>query len=149
MLFLTFRYYIRDKNSSNGVKKNGAYIEPDTPIELRDGDIILIGNVQLVFHAEVARRQSSSDDNPVKLVTILPSRRQYEETVTIRTEIQANEVDFKKVSEVGVCTNLSLFSHFSLYPSSVKITRNCVSPMSCPSFLSTATLPLYWQSLST
>ncbi|KAJ3206209.1 hypothetical protein HK099_000599 [Clydaea vesicula] len=94
------RYYIRDKKSSNGVKLNSHYIEPDHPQLLSDGDKILIGSVQLEFFDEVSKRPSLSDDSNLKLVTILPSEQKYEETITTKVEIEADEVDFKKVGEV-------------------------------------------------
>lgn len=97
------RHYLRDRNSSNGVKLNGSYIEPEIPIELTEGDTITIGSIQLVFYEQVTRRPSASEENFLKLVTILPNKKEYEETVTIRTEMEADDVHFKKVSEVGVC----------------------------------------------
>jgi adenylate cyclase len=47
-------------------------------------------------------KRKDTGDNNTELVTILPSEKQYEETVTIRAEEEADvDVDFKKVTDVS------------------------------------------------
>ncbi|KAJ3115230.1 hypothetical protein HDU96_001014 [Phlyctochytrium bullatum] len=100
-------YYVRDRNSSNGVRINDVMIAPNTPRLLVDGDRISIGTITLTFVAEGkeppqvlggpnAHRHSSriaADDSNLKLVTILPSEKKYEETVTVSAEIPADDGD--------------------------------------------------------
>ncbi|KAI9331254.1 hypothetical protein DFJ73DRAFT_85730 [Zopfochytrium polystomum] len=103
-------FYLKDKNSSNGVRVNNLAVNPARPHKLVDGDKIQIGTIDLTFIDEVrnasAKRESvvpREVDENVKLVTILPSERRYEETVTISAEISADEgdtADFRKVGEV-------------------------------------------------
>ncbi|KAJ3206787.1 hypothetical protein HDU67_007946 [Dinochytrium kinnereticum] len=107
-------YYIRDRNSSNGVRINDVMIAPNTPRTLVDGDRISIGTINMTFVAEGkeppqvlggpnAHRVSNriTDDN-LKLVTILPSEQKYEETVTVSAELPADdgETDFCKGDEI-------------------------------------------------
>ncbi|KAI8848884.1 hypothetical protein BC829DRAFT_393256 [Chytridium lagenaria] len=107
-------YCIRDRNSSNGVRINDVMIAPNTLRQLVDGDRISIGTINLTFVAEGkeppqvlggpnAHRQSSriTDEN-VKLVTILPSEKKYEETVTVSAEIPADDgdTDFCRGTEI-------------------------------------------------
>ncbi|KAJ3078423.1 hypothetical protein HK102_004522 [Quaeritorhiza haematococci] len=127
------KYYLFDRNSSNGVKVNDVLIEPSQLYELQDGDVIMIGTISLTFYDDAAAQgngdasepngigsstsagigsssatstlgrssSSSESDNYLKLVTILPSEQKYEETVTIRAEMEAAEdVDFRKVGDV-------------------------------------------------
>ncbi|KAJ3201111.1 hypothetical protein HDU82_008355, partial [Entophlyctis luteolus] len=124
-------YYIRDKNSSNGVRVNNITIVADTQHRLRDGDRVSIGVIVLTFVDEhmageqpLALNTSWSDtmafssmnrssirhqsvyltkeaEENVKLVTILPSEAKYEETVTISAEIQDEDIDFRPLNEVN------------------------------------------------
>ncbi|KAJ3194269.1 hypothetical protein HK101_003114 [Irineochytrium annulatum] len=101
-------YTIRDRNSSNGIRINNVMIDPNIPRALNDGDKIDIGTINLIFVAEgkeapemaanpVGRsdhrysRYSRIVDENVKLVTILPSEKKYEETVTVSAEIPADD----------------------------------------------------------
>ena len=101
------RYYVIDKKSSNGVKVNGNLILADTPVQLTDGDILFIGNVQLNF-IDVLKEVAKKDDlvqiedslNLLKLVTILPSEQRFDESMKIKNELEAEQDDFKQVSEV-------------------------------------------------
>ncbi|RKO84991.1 nucleotide cyclase, partial [Blyttiomyces helicus] len=97
-------YFLKDLNSSNGVKVNGTLIAPGEYCLLIDGDVLTIGTNELTFFDDVTdatRRPSASEDQYLKLVTILPSERKYEETVTIRAEVEAVEhTHFRKISEV-------------------------------------------------
>ena len=102
------RYYVIDKKSSNGVKVNGNLILADAPVQLTDGDILVIGNVQLNF-IDVIKEDAKKDDdlvqiedslNLLKLVTILPSEQRFDESMKIKNELEAEQDDFKKVSEV-------------------------------------------------
>ncbi|KAJ3108775.1 hypothetical protein HDU97_000175 [Phlyctochytrium planicorne] len=108
-------YYIRDKNSSNGIRINDVMIPPNTPKILNEGDRISIGTITMTFVPEgkeppdnlgpnphrQSTRIAARDDN-VKLVTILPSEQKYEETVTVSAEIPADdgEVDFCRGQEI-------------------------------------------------
>ncbi|KAJ3291532.1 hypothetical protein HDU76_007260 [Blyttiomyces sp. JEL0837] len=81
------RYYIKDRNSSNGVRINNALIDPDRFYKLNDGDKVLIGSINVTFRDEchdTEERESAEKevDENVKLVTILPSEKRYEETNT-------------------------------------------------------------------
>jgi adenylate cyclase len=74
---------------------------------LRDNDVIVIANFSLTFfdvnHTDRYTISSEGSDNTnyTKLVTILPSETKYEETVTIRAEIEAeDEVSFSKIDQV-------------------------------------------------
>ncbi|KAJ1512369.1 hypothetical protein HMI54_008474 [Coelomomyces lativittatus] len=97
-------YFLRDRNSSNGVKLNDVYVSQVTP--LNDGDRIHIGTVTLHFQFV----QSSPNQTPshtmdhkdhLKLVTILPSERKYEETVSIRAELDdTSTTDFPSVLQI-------------------------------------------------
>ena len=105
------RYFIKDNNSSNGVRLNGLQIDPNVPLPICDGDAISIGTINLTFIYQPldadTRRPSNSEDNNLKLVTILPSERKYEETVTIRAEVEAEiEVDFRKATDMTDLTTL-------------------------------------------
>ncbi|ORY49833.1 adenylyl cyclase [Rhizoclosmatium globosum] len=120
-------YYIKDKNSSNGVRVNSINIIPDTLHRLHDGDKVSIGVILLTFVDEhptgvptpamsswndsisnslnrASRHQSmyltKEDEEKVKLVTILPSESKYEETVTISAEIEDEDIDFRPLGEV-------------------------------------------------
>ncbi|KAI8904359.1 hypothetical protein EDD86DRAFT_77856 [Gorgonomyces haynaldii] len=100
-------YYIKDRNSSNGVRLNDRLIEPNQLELLRDGDVIMIGAIALVFNdpASVRRMRANKhmtlEEKYLKLVTILPSEKKYEDTVTIRAELEAEQdVDFSKIDHV-------------------------------------------------
>ncbi|KAJ3107704.1 hypothetical protein HK100_003532, partial [Physocladia obscura] len=128
-------YYIKDKNSSNGVRVNNINIVPDTLHRLHDGDKVSIGIIVLTFVDEhpageqplafssastywndaampissmnrsSIRHQSmyltkEAEEN-VKLVTILPSESKYEETVTVSTEIQDEDIDFAPLTQLS------------------------------------------------
>lgn len=98
-------YFVKDRNSSNGVRVNDLLIEPAQPQLLVDKDVILIGSISLVFHdvsgAESEIVESVEGDKLLRLVTILPSERKYEETVTIRAELEANDdFDFTKAENI-------------------------------------------------
>ncbi|KAJ1551354.1 hypothetical protein HK096_000791, partial [Nowakowskiella sp. JEL0078] len=114
-------YAIKDRKSSNGVKVNDKTIEPNRPYLLQDGDQILVGMITLNFYDKIQSTDINSDTNRatikrnpmrnsilpspnadddryLRLVTILPSEQKYEETVTIREEIAAEDtVDFHKL----------------------------------------------------
>ncbi|KAJ3053774.1 hypothetical protein HK097_003412, partial [Rhizophlyctis rosea] len=126
-------YMLKDRNSSNGVKVNDIPIPPGTfSVHLKHQDVILIGTISLIFvedrppptpaatppvstasspsHRHSANPASpatttSQDDSYLQLVTILPSEQKYEETVTIRAELPADDDtdDFLKISAL---TNL-------------------------------------------
>ncbi|KAJ3065716.1 hypothetical protein HDU98_010895 [Podochytrium sp. JEL0797] len=120
-------YYIKDKNSSNGVRVNSINIIPDTLHRLHDGDKVSFGVIVLTFVDEhplgeptPAAMNSWSDTMPsmnrnsrhqsiyltkeaeenVKLVTILPGESKYEETVTTVAEIEDEDIDFRPLSQV-------------------------------------------------
>jgi adenylate cyclase len=101
------RLFIKDLNSSNGVRLNDTLIEQNQSYPLNDNDVILIGPISLLFcaphHVEShsITSPSVSANDYVDLVTILPSERKYEETVTIRAELEAEEeVAFMKSENV-------------------------------------------------
>jgi adenylate cyclase len=110
----TFRYFsIVDCNSSNGIKVNDSSLEPNVPHRLTPGDTVTIGSIVLTFHDDAHIPANASplqyektikaplrSSNLNKLVTILPSDEKYEETLTIRAELEADSVDFKRVEDV-------------------------------------------------
>ncbi|KAJ3279672.1 hypothetical protein HK104_001256 [Borealophlyctis nickersoniae] len=100
-------YLVKDCNSSNGVKINDQTIPSGVWYNrpLADNDVIQIGTISLVFHDDrqdaAMRRPTNPEDNYLKLVTILPSEQKYEETVTIRAELEAeSDTDFRKMDQV-------------------------------------------------
>ncbi|RKP04200.1 hypothetical protein CXG81DRAFT_8565 [Caulochytrium protostelioides] len=112
-------YYIRDRNSSNGVRINDRLIEANTYVPLKDHDVITVGTISLHFYTTAysandpffggnllakstpAGPNGSTEDPNLKLVTILPSEKKYEDAVVIRTEMNAEDsVDFRKASDV-------------------------------------------------
>ncbi|KAI9136332.1 hypothetical protein BKA69DRAFT_1104918 [Paraphysoderma sedebokerense] len=97
------KFILRDRNSSNGVKVNEKYIHQFQ--QLNDRDVIQIGSVVLTFYDDkndVSTRRPSDVDSNLKLVTILPSERKYEETVSIRAELDGDpEPDFVSVKEIN------------------------------------------------
>ncbi|KAH6562559.1 hypothetical protein BASA50_001798 [Batrachochytrium salamandrivorans] len=99
-------YFIRDKNSSNGVRVNGNLIAPGKLIQLIDNIAVEIGGISLEFHDSVHHNDSSispvdQQADYLDLVTILPSEFKYEETVTIRAELETEEdVGFSRIEEV-------------------------------------------------
>lgn len=73
---------------------------------LEDQDIILIGNISLIFYDSQGSVMSSNEmtreEKFLSLVVILPSEKKYEETVTIRAEVEAiEESDFMKADQIG------------------------------------------------
>lgn len=58
------KFYIRDKNSANGIKINGNFIKPGKPFMLNDKDALEIGNFNLEFYEmppPITKRKSLSD----------------------------------------------------------------------------------------
>ncbi|KAI9218273.1 hypothetical protein BC828DRAFT_389092 [Blastocladiella britannica] len=119
-------YYLRDKNSSNGVKLNDVFISQ--PVPLADGDRIQIGTVLLTFlvvdgvpstpggtatasgaangSLMRSRRPPAAGEaataRNIELVTILPAEKKYEETVSIRAELEETvTTDFPSVDEIN------------------------------------------------
>ncbi|KAJ1533837.1 hypothetical protein HK405_000292, partial [Cladochytrium tenue] len=111
-------YYVRDANSSNGVHVNNVLIPKNDPYKLRDQDNLKIGSIELTFIDEVRndspKRESKVPrevDENVKLVTILPSEKRYEDSMTISAEIAADDEDqkssdFRRVSDVEDASTL-------------------------------------------
>ncbi|KAJ2994947.1 hypothetical protein HDV02_001176 [Globomyces sp. JEL0801] len=99
-------HHLIDTKSSNGVRLNDNLIEPNRQYALKHNDEIMIGQISLLYRAanqqEPANNSvSTQENNYLKLVTILPSERKYEETVTIRAEVEAEEdVGFIKIDKV-------------------------------------------------
>ncbi|KAI8910758.1 hypothetical protein BC831DRAFT_492691 [Entophlyctis helioformis] len=99
-------YCISDKHSSNGVRVNDNLIEPGKLYLLVDNDNVMVGGISLLFHDIIHDHDTqavpvSPQDEFLKLVTILPSGPKYEETLTIRAEIEAEEdVDFSHIEKV-------------------------------------------------
>jgi adenylate cyclase len=97
---------IKDLQSSNGIRINDNLIEPNQFYPLKDNDMVLCGPISLLFcainHAENHQDSTATIGNEyIDLVTILPSERKYEETVTIRAELEAEEeVAFMKSENV-------------------------------------------------
>lgn len=102
-----FRYALKDTASANGVRLNDKQLVPNELYPLRDNDEIQIGQFALKFfdvnHKDKnAVSADNEENNYTKLVTILPSEKKYEETVTIRAEIEAEEeVAFSKSDQVA------------------------------------------------
>jgi adenylate cyclase len=99
------RYYLKDRNSPNGVRVNNIMIDPSTPHKLRDGDKVTIGTIDLTFqdetHTDSDKQAKDTENDNTKLVTILPSEKRFEETMTISAELEADtDLDFRKVDEV-------------------------------------------------
>lgn len=106
--WLLTRYSLKDTNSSNGVRLNDNMIEPNQLMPLNDNDVIMIGPISLLFCSPNHHEQNptvpaaGNENNYINLVTILPSERKYEETVTIRAELEAEEeVAFMKGENVN------------------------------------------------
>lgn len=112
-------YYVLDTNSANGVSVNSTMIPKNTPYKLHDADVLKIGSVELTFIDEIRNGAGIKNgngrksmippelDENVKLVTILPSEKRYEETMTISAEIAADDDgdesgygDFKRGNDV-------------------------------------------------
>ncbi|KAI9343067.1 hypothetical protein DFJ73DRAFT_524033 [Zopfochytrium polystomum] len=113
-------YYVKDANSSNGVYVNNVLIPKPDPYKLRDNDKLKIGSIELTFIDEIRHDSPPSNAaNPtnkresmmpreveenVKLVTILPSEKRYEESMTISAEFAAGDDDsvgdFRRVGDV-------------------------------------------------
>ena len=90
---------------------NGALVDPDDDVFLCDGDEIQIGAINLLFHDEQDYREpdqvQNDDESKLQLVTILPSEKKYEETVTIRAQIEADVgIDFRKATDVSDVSEL-------------------------------------------
>ncbi|TPX42400.1 hypothetical protein SeLEV6574_g05624 [Synchytrium endobioticum] len=129
-------FFIRDRNSSNGVRVNGTLLDPTKPNLLVHGDVINIGTCVLTFYdvperaarqpepdlplfafdslsrSTLTRRQKdpTSTQSYVELVTILPSDKKYEKTFTIREEVQmepAASLDFAPVASISDTSVLS------------------------------------------
>lgn len=85
---------------------NDSLIEAGKPRFLADGSRILIGFIPCVFLDEkhdVGHKSSEQDrqeDDYLGLVTILPSGPKYEDNMTIRAEIEAEDDAFSKIEEV-------------------------------------------------
>ncbi|KAJ3304525.1 hypothetical protein HDV03_002734 [Kappamyces sp. JEL0829] len=101
-------YALKDTKSSNGVRLNDNQLVPNELYPLTDNDVIVIGQFSLTFydvnHTEryPTSPDASENSNYTKLVTILPSEKKYEETVTIRAEIETeDEVTFSKIDQVS------------------------------------------------
>lgn len=90
---------------------------------MTDGDNISIGSINLKFYDDCVGEDFGNDktlkvkkrggddeeEERLKLVTILPSEKKYEETVTIRAEVSGDgDEGFNKVDEVDV-KNITLF----------------------------------------
>ena len=102
-----------DTNSSNGVRLNELTLLVNELYPLKDNDMIVIGPYALqFFEANHSQEKSIVDPSSspksskypdyTHLVTILPSERKYEETVTIRAEIEAEEdVAFSRIENVS------------------------------------------------
>jgi hypothetical protein len=60
---------------------------------LVDQDVIQIGNISLVFHDShsVAGPEMTKEEKFLSLVVILPNEKKYDDTVTIRAEVEAVE----------------------------------------------------------
>ncbi|KAJ3326262.1 hypothetical protein HDV06_000138 [Boothiomyces sp. JEL0866] len=97
-------YFIKDTNSSNGVRINDSLIEPNLLHKLTDGDVIMVGTISLLFQADNHQDTASnadSDNKYLNLVTILPSERKYDETTEIRAELEAeDDVAFQRIDVV-------------------------------------------------
>lgn len=93
-------YSVTDLNSSNGVRLNEKAIHPGTPYILSQGDILTIGSVVLTFATPNSPTRTPAQDY-LELVTILPAEKRYDDTMTIRAELQPSQEDFHKVGDVA------------------------------------------------
>ncbi|TPX32988.1 hypothetical protein SmJEL517_g04037 [Synchytrium microbalum] len=123
-------FFIRDRNSSNGVRVNGTLLDPTKPTLLVHGDVINIGMCVLTFYdiperaahkpepdlplfafdslsrATVGRRQQHplKSQSLAELVTILPSDNKfYENKFMIREEVQmetSSSLDFAPAANI-------------------------------------------------
>ncbi|KAI9005192.1 hypothetical protein BC832DRAFT_531398 [Gaertneriomyces semiglobifer] len=103
-------FYLRDRNSANGIKVNDKLVLKNVPHLLQSGDKIDIGTLSQLspnsyYSPSLDRRRSGSLTDKeyrwTKLVTILPSEQKYEETVSIRAEMDAEVIqDFRRSDEV-------------------------------------------------
>ena len=59
-------YSIKDEGSTNGTRLNGEKLEPDQPRTMKDGDLLQVGNVELLFENKESKGQS-----PVKTMTVI------------------------------------------------------------------------------
>lgn len=87
---------VTDLNSSNGVKVNDEQIEPKVPHRIHDGDVIQMGSISLSFYEEEAEEATGlppDADGNSRLVTILPTEEEFDESFSIRAEIQADQAD--------------------------------------------------------
>jgi adenylate cyclase len=103
-----------DRRSSNGVRVNDQFIPPNVPMMVRNGDCIMVGSIKLMYYATLKdseassngeggqKKKTSSNENHLKLVTILPPENQYDENIAIKAEVDADEevIDFKRVDLV-------------------------------------------------
>lgn len=90
-------YYITDSHSSNGIRLNALNVAQDTPILLAHEDVISVGSISMTFKEPAAE---AKEDQYFGIVKILPSEKKYEDTVTIRAEIEAEEVGFCKAADI-------------------------------------------------
>lgn len=51
ILFEDGKFILVDLGSTNGTQVNGRRLEPNVPITLRDGDFVVMGQTEFVFHA--------------------------------------------------------------------------------------------------
>jgi pSer/pThr/pTyr-binding forkhead associated (FHA) protein len=61
------QFIITDNNSSSGSRINGDWLKPNDPVQLRDGDEIILGDlaklgVKLVFHIQAAAESKEAID---------------------------------------------------------------------------------------
>jgi serine/threonine protein kinase/pSer/pThr/pTyr-binding forkhead associated (FHA) protein len=54
------RYFIYDRRSANGVMVNGEKIVSETAYEIKDGDYIIIGEYELIFHLNPLSQSTQS-----------------------------------------------------------------------------------------
>ncbi|KAI9203358.1 nucleotide cyclase [Polychytrium aggregatum] len=108
-------YYIKDNMSANGLRINDSTIEPGEFYRLADDDVIKLGTITLrLQYASIddgtpttspskrtPRPTSGNAEKFLRLVTILPFEQRYEDSVTIRAELEADgDPDFKRVDQV-------------------------------------------------
>ena len=59
-------YSLKDEGSTNGTRINIERLEPGNPVVLNDGDMIQVGNVEILFENKESRNQA-----PVKTMTVI------------------------------------------------------------------------------
>lgn len=66
-------YYVRDESSANGTFVNGQQLETMTPFKLKNGDLIGIGEYELVFRDPTASSNVTAiEDMPTQMVGFQP-----------------------------------------------------------------------------